>query len=185
MLRTIWRAASRPQPFFERLYEAPPNLARSSLAAVLSVSFALLALALAIITATDSTAYAPIILFVLSGGLVYWLLIWVLGGLVIIRPAALDIRGWELVAWSWVPVGVVALSLVPVIFMLPLVAIIAGLFGACLWHLALLNTALRVFAKRGRAAALLWYIGCVMVLPWLMFGGAYLGFWQAGYFTSP
>jgi hypothetical protein len=180
MIRTIWRAASRPQPFFEKLKEAPPNLLYSSLAAMLSVSFALVALAFAIIVATASTAYAPIVLGLLLAGLFYWLLIWALGGLVIIRPASLDIRGWEIVAWSWVPAGVVALSLIPVVFIQPLIAIFAGVFGVYIWHIGILSVALGVFAEKGRVRAMIWYIGCVMVLPWLMFGAVYFGFWATG-----
>lgn len=180
MIRTIWRAASRPQPFFEKLKDAPPNLIKSSLAAMLSVGFALIVLAVSIIMATDSTAYAPIVLFLLLGGLFNWLLVWALGGLVIIRPAFLDIRGWEIVAWSWVPAGVVALSLIPVVFIQPLIAIFAGVFGVYIWHIGILSVALGVFAEKGRVRAMVWYIGCVMVLPWIMFGAVYFGFWATG-----
>ncbi len=169
MLRDLWRAASRPLPFFTRLAQQEPNLPRVALAGLASAAFGLLASALALILATGSDAYLPLLLAVLSGGLLVWLLVAGLGGLVILRPAQLDLRAWELVGWSWAPAGILALSLLPALALAPLIALVLGYVGGLAWHLALLNSALTVFAPQGRRRSLLWYLVAVVLTPWGFF----------------
>lgn len=169
MLREHWRVASRPLPFFQRLADEEPRLLRAGLAGAASVIIALLVAALAILRLSDSDAYLPILLGVPLLGLVNWLLIWGFGGLVVMRPAQLDLRGWELAAWSWAPAGLLGLSLLPAVFLAPLPSLILGYAATLTWHIALLNSGLRVFAPQRRLRSMLWYLLAVVVLPWAFF----------------
>lgn len=173
MLRELWRAASRPARFFARLGERPADLPRAALAGASSVAVALLVAALALARASASDAYALLIGAVVLAGLFNWLLIAALGGLVIMRPTQLDLRAWEVVLWSWAPAGFVALSLLLAVWLAPLPGLVLGYVGTLAWHLAALSSALAALAPKQRPAALAWYLGVVVLLPWLLFAGLF------------
>jgi len=170
VIRTLWQAASRPEAFFGRLEPLEPRIPRAFLSALLSVLFGLVVASLVFARLTNSTGILPIVLFgILAGGLT-WLIIWALGGLVLLRPSRLDIRAWELCAWSWVPAGIMAFSLLPVAFFLPLPSLILGFLGTLGWHFTMLHTGLRVFAPDFVRPSLTFYIIFVLLLPLSLFG---------------
>ena len=174
MLRDIWTLASRPKAFFGALAEQNSNLPRSLMAAVLSMGIGTAIFLLAFTRMTASNAYAPIFALGIPAGLFLWLILWFIGGLIIIRPSGLDTRAWELTAWAWTVAGLVALSLLLVAIYLPFIAILLGLLAATIWHLLLLNTALKSFGSKNIFQTLLAYAFSVFVLPWLMFIVFYL-----------
>lgn len=164
-VRTLWQAASRPEAFFRRLEPHEPRLLSAFISALTSILFALIIASLVFTRLTNSTAALPIILFgVVVGGLT-WLLFWALGGLVLVRPAQLDLRAWELCAWTWVPAGIMTLSLLPVAFFFPVPSLVIGYFGTLGWHLGMLRAGLNVFAPENVRTSLTFYIIFVLLLP--------------------
>ena len=97
----------------------------------------------------------------------------------ILRPAQLDLRAWEIVAWSWVPAGPVALSLLGALLVAPLLALALGYALALGWHIALVHHGLGAFAPAQRRRSLALYLALVLLLPWgafaLLFGFSLLG----------
>lgn len=174
MIRTLWQAASRPEAFFKRLEPLEPQIPRAFLIALASVLFSLVVASLLFARLTNSTGILPILLFGLVAGGLTWLLSWALGGLVLLRPARLDIRAWELCAWSWVPAGIMAFSLLPVAFFAPLPSLIFGVLGTLGWQVTILATGLRVFTPEHARAGLTFYLIFVLLLPvglfaWLLY----------------
>lgn len=174
MIRTLWQAASRPEAFFTRLEPLEPRIPNAFLSALASTLFSLIIACLVFARLTSSTAILPILFFGMVVGGLTWLLIWALGGLTLLRPARLDIRAWELCAWCWVPAGIMAFSLLPVAFFLPLPSLLIGFLGTLGWHLAMLRTGLRVFAPDHVRPSLIFYIIFVFLLPlglfaWLLY----------------
>lgn len=122
-------------------------------------------LAAAVGRATSSDAWLPILLLVVPGLVLYSGALWLLGGLTLARSAAMDLRGWEIAAWAWVPTGFLALSLLPVVAVFPVTSLIVGLLGLPLWHLSIVRSGLRQFAERKPGRSLLLYALVVLAAP--------------------
>lgn len=163
-VRRIWRAASQPSEFFAAT-DAEPDLWSAAGPALLSVTLGALVLAAAIVRATSSDAWLPILLFVVPGLVLYSGALWLLGGLALARSAAMDLRGWEVAAWAWVPTGFLALSLLPVVAVFPVTSLIIGLLGLPLWHLSIVRAGLRQFAERKAGRTFLLYALVVLAAP--------------------
>ena len=174
MLKAIWKLASRPQAFFDALAQDMSRLPRALFAAVFSIAIASAVFLIAFIRMTASNAFTPIFALGIPAGLFLWLILWFIGGLIIVRPSGLDTRAWELTAWSWTVAGLVASSLLLAASYIPFIAILIGLLATTIWHLMLLNTALNSFGSKHVFQTLVAYAFSVFVLPWLMFIVFYL-----------
>jgi hypothetical protein len=168
-LRRSWRAASTPGDFFADLPDAP-RVASATIPALLSVAAGALILAWAIARATSSDAWLPILLLVVPGLLIYSATLWLLGGLVLSRAAELDLRGWEIAAWAWVPTGFLALSLLPVVAVFPVTSLMLGTLGLPVWHLTVVHAGLARFAPAGGRRALLLYALVILAAPLTVMG---------------
>jgi hypothetical protein len=163
-LRRSWRASAQPGEFFAGLPEEPrPGAAAGP--ALLSVALGALVLAMAIGRATQSDAWLPLVLFVVPGTVLYSAALWLLGGLTLARAAALDVRGWEIAAWAWVPTGFLGLSLLPVVGVFPVTGLTLGTLGLPVWHLAVVRAGLNRFQARRPGRALVYYSLVVLAAP--------------------
>lgn len=174
LVRDAWWAASAPMSFFRALHEAPAaQLPRALAAALVAVLLALAVLSLAFVRATGSDGVVLVWAFASAIALPYLAMVILLGGLVMVRPAGLDLRAWEIVAWSWVPAGPLALSLAPAAAVVPLPAALAGLAAFPFWHVVLVATGVRVFARQRARTALVLYLVAVFVVPALLLAVSY------------
>ena len=164
-LRSAWRAVSHPRAFFCSLEDRPALGAAIGTMAV-SAAIASLVLAVLILRATASDAVLPLLVGVPAAVLPYLAIVTMLGGLTLMRPAGLDLRAFEIVAWAWVPAGVLALSLLPIGLFAPLPTLLGGAFVLLpAWHLWLVFRGLEVHADRGLRSAFLFYVVAVFALP--------------------
>lgn len=168
-LRRAWAAAAAPGPFFAALPDTPAlGPAIASAAASLLVALAVLALVLA--RATESAALAPFLVATPAVVLPYVALISVLGSLLLMRPAGLDLRAFEIVAWSWVPSGFLAVSLLPVGWFAPWPTLGGSALMLPVWHLWLVWRGTEAHAVGGARTAWLLYLAAVFGLPLVLTG---------------
>lgn len=160
----LWRAAAHPEGFFASLPD-DPRLGAAARSALVSLTVGAVVLALAITRATASDAWLPILVFVVPGMIIYSATLWLVGGLTLARAAALDLRGWEIAGWAWVPTGFLALSLLPVVAVFPVTSLVIGTLGLPAWHLSVVAAGLKYFAGRRPRRALLFYALVVLALP--------------------
>lgn len=163
-LGRLWRSAAHPRDFFETLPD-DPRLGAAARAALFSLTIGAAVMALAIGRATASDAWLPIVVFVVPGMILYGATLWLVGGLTLARAAALDLRGWEIAGWAWVPSGFLALSLLPVVAVFPVTSLVVGTLGLPVWHLAIVAAGLEAFAGRRPRRALLFYALVVLAVP--------------------
>lgn len=175
MIRVMWRSASAPRPYFQNLAEQESAIAAGILCALSAFVTSTLLGALGFIIVTGSDAYLPVLAFALvtSAGLSFFF--WGLGALVIQRPANLDVRAWEIMGWSWSPLLLTSISLLPAILLVAIsrlpVSVIswlllpAGMIGAWLWHLRVLAAALHAFAPGQVTRSLVFYLIFIFALP--------------------
>jgi hypothetical protein len=162
----VWWASSAPHGFFAHL--AGRESARPVPALLTALAAALVAAAvaaLAFVRATGSDGYLLVLAFVAALGLPLLVLVSLLGGLILLGPGGLGARAWEVVGWGWAPAGVLAVSLLPVVAWVPVVATAAGVLAFPIWHLALVNGALAAFGVRPRIRVILAYALAVFLVP--------------------
>lgn len=164
-LHAVWRAVSHPRAFFEQL-DHRPRLASAFATMAVSAVLASLIAAEALLRATASNALLPFLIGIPVAALSYLAIVTVLGSLTLMRPAGLDLRAFEIVAWAWVPVGVLALSLLPIGLFYPWPSLLAGTFVLLPgWHLWMVWRGVEVHAERGARTAFLFYVLAVFALP--------------------
>jgi hypothetical protein len=165
LARLAWRAISHPRAFFARLDDRPQLALALAVMAVSALAGSLI-VALLALRATGSDAWAPALLGVPVAALVYLAVVTLLGGLTLMRPAGLDLRAFEIVAWAWVPTGALAASLLPIGLFAPWPTLLGGTLALLpAWHLWMIWRGLEVHAVRGRRAAFLFYVLAVFALP--------------------
>lgn len=163
--RTLWRAVSHPSAFFAELTERP-RLGSAFAAMAASALVAAVVAGVVAARATGSDAWLPFLVGVPAGVLPYLAVVTVLGGLTLMRPAALDLRAFEIVAWAWVPSGVLALSLLPIGWFAPWPTLLGGVLVLLpAWHLWIVFRGLETFASGGRRPAFVFYVVAVFALP--------------------
>jgi hypothetical protein len=166
LARDAWWACSAPLGFFGSIEaQGEPRPSRAALAAGLSVALALGVLSIAFVLATASDGLLIVYAAALALGMPAFALVLLLGGLVMVRPAALDVRAWEVAAWAWTPAGALALSLLPAVFVAPGVAALAGTVAFPVWHVVVLTSGLRVLAPTRLGAATASYLVAVLLVP--------------------
>jgi hypothetical protein len=174
LARDAWWACSAPAGFFRDVAARPaPQPLRSALAAALSVAAALGALSLAFVRGTASDGFLLVWALALALGLPSLAFVLILGGLVMVRPTALDVRAWEIAGWAWAPAGALALSLAPAVFVAPGVSALAGLLAFPVWHVVIVLAGLGVLAPTRRAAAAAFYLIAVFAVPTVLAGIAF------------
>lgn len=164
LLRRSWHAASRPRAFYESL-EGRTEIGAAATAALLAGAVGASALAVLLIRLTESSGWLPLVLGVPALALPYLALISLLGGLMLMRPAGLDLRAWEIVLWAWVPAGFLGLSLLPIGLVAPLPTLIGGSIMLPLWHLWLVWSGTERHAVAHARAAVALYVVAVFGLP--------------------
>ncbi len=174
LVRDAWWAASAPASFFRALHDSPePRVGRALLVALLSVLLALAVLSLAFVRATASDGWLLVWVVASAIGLPYLGMVLLLGGLVMVRPANLDVRAWEITAWSWAPAGALALSLAPAAYLAPLPTALVGLLAFPFWHVVVVINGVNVFAPARRVVATTVYLGAVFLVPSLVTAVSY------------
>lgn len=168
-LRRAWAAAAAPGPFFAALPDTPA-LGPAVLSAAASLLVAVAALALVLVRATDSAAFAPFLVATPVVVLPYVVLISVLGSLLLMRPAGLDLRAFEIVAWAWVPSGFLAVPLLPVGWFAPWPTLAGAALMLPVWHLWLVWRGTQAHAVGGARTAWLLYLVAVFALPLVLTG---------------
>lgn len=163
-LRRAWLAASHPRAFFDGLDERPA-LGPAAVAVAVSGVVGGLAAAVVAARATASDAWLPLLLAGPALVVPYLALLTLLGGLVLMRPAGLDLRAWEIAAWSWVPIGFLAASLTPIALVAPLPAALVAASLVPAWHLWLVWRGTRAHAVHGARGAVVLYGATVFVAP--------------------
>ncbi|MEX2542505.1 MAG: hypothetical protein WD314_11880 [Trueperaceae bacterium] len=163
-LGRAWRASAHPGDFFATLPD-DARLGAAARPALLSLTVGASVMAFAIGRATASDAWLPILLFVVPGMILYGATLWLVGGMTLARAAALDLRGWEIAGWAWVPTGFLALSLLPVAAVFPVTSLVVGTLGLPVWHLAVVAAGLKTFSGRRPGRALLFYALVVLAVP--------------------
>lgn len=164
-VRHAWRAVSHPQAFFASLDDRP-RLGRAIATMAVSALSASVVAGVVALRATGSDAWLPFVLGVPAATLPYLAVVTLLGGLTLMRPAALDLRAFEIVAWAWVPSGVLALSLLPIGWFAPWPTLLGGLLGLLpAWHLWIVFRGVEAFAAGGRRPAFVFYVVAVFALP--------------------
>lgn len=174
LVRDAWWAASAPASFFQALQQDPaPRLWRAVLAALLAVLLALAVLSLAFVRATASDGWLLVWLLACAIGVPYLAMVLLLGGLVMVRPANLDLRAWEIAGWAWVPAGALALSLAPATYFAPLPAAALGLLVFPFWHVVLVVNGVTAFAPTRRLITTVIYLVAVFLVPALVTAVSY------------
>ncbi|MBA2668332.1 MAG: hypothetical protein H0U69_15010 [Trueperaceae bacterium] len=169
LVRDAWRAASAPTRFFLALADAgEPRPLRAALAATLCVSAALGVLSLAFVRATGSDGVLLVWAASLAIALPVFSFVLLVGGLVMLRPAALDVRAWEVAGWAWTPAGALALSLLPAVVMAPGVSAVVGLVTFPIWHLIVVVRGVRALSPGRHVAASALYAIAVFGVPALL-----------------
>lgn len=169
LARDAWWAASAPTSFFRALHDAPQaRLGRAAAVALLSGLAAFAAAALAFVRATDSDGFVLAWGLLSAIGLPYLAMIVFVGGLVMVRSGQLDLRAWEIAAWSWAPAGVLAVSLTPAALFAPVPAALLGIAAFPFWHVVLVVHGVRVFAPSRLTGPLALYLVAVFVVPALL-----------------
>lgn len=166
---SAWAAASRPRAFFASLDDRP-EIGRAAAVAAASGLLGSLATAMLLIRATDSTGWLPLVLGLPALVLPYLALISLLGGLVLMRPAALDVRAWEIVGWSWLPAGFLGLTLLPIGLVAPVPTLVGGMLMLAPWHLWMVWSGTIVHARANERAAVILYAVTVFGLPLVLIG---------------
>ncbi len=166
-LRRLWSIVTGPYAFFASTDAREPIVLRALGAGAASAAVAYLIGGLGLARATDSDALG-LTLIVLALGLGYTGLTWFLGGIVLSRPARLELRAWEVTGWAWLPAGIIAVSLLPALFFAPLPALVVGVILFPVWHIWMIVAAARAFAPdRVRLSSLL-YVGAIFAFPALL-----------------
>ena len=171
MIYEMWRSASAPRAFFERLEPHDARILRALGVALFGYLFFALSLALAFIRSSGSNAYLPIFAFALAVGVGQLLFFWGLGGVVLQRPGALDVRAWEVAGWSWAPALFVGISMLPALLVVPTLGFVLSVPFLLVWHLATLRSGLQVFLERAVWRVVALYTALVIVLPLALFVG--------------
>ena len=162
--RDAWRAASHPRAFFTTLDDRPslrPPLAAAAVSALLGS----LVLGVIAARATGSDAWLPFLLGAPLLVLPYLAIVTLLGGLMLMRPAALDLRAFEIVGWAWTPTGLLALSVLPVGLFAPGPTLLGAAVLLPPWHLWVVWRGVEIHAAGGARSAFLLYIAAVFGLP--------------------
>lgn len=162
-LRRAWRAASAPRAFYADLPDRPA-LGTAAAAAAIAGLVGSVVLAAVAARATGS-APLPTLLVVPALALPYLALVTVLGGLVLMRPAALDLRAWEIAAWAWTPAGFLGLALLPIGLAAPAPTLFAASLMLPLWHLWLVWSGTSTHASGRPRLAVVLYAAAVFVAP--------------------
>ena len=174
LVRDAWWAASAPSSFFQALQRDPaPQPWRAVFAALLAVLLALAVLSLAFVRATASDGWLLVWLLACGIGVPYLAMVLLLGGLVMVRPANLDLRAWEIAGWAWVPAGALALSLAPAAYFAPLPAAALGLLVFPFWHVVLVVNGVTAFAPTRRLITTVIYLVAVFLVPALVTAVSY------------
>lgn len=166
-LREAWRIVSSPLAWFGASDAREPVVLRALGAALLAgaIGFGVGGFALSRATGSAPLAMTGV---VTAAGLGYLLLVWFLGGVVLSRPARLELRAWEVSAWSWLPAGFLGASLLPVVPIAPWPSLAVGVLAFPAWNLWIVVGALRALAPdRVRLAALI-YVGAIFAFPLLL-----------------
>ncbi len=161
----MWWAASSPGAWFGRLDADHPDLRPALLAALLSLVTGALGLGVAFLRATASDAVLPVLLAALGLGLLLAFPLLAAGSLLLQAFGRLDLRAWEVAAWSWTPAFWTSLSFLPAALLAPTVALPLGVLTAVVWHLVVLRAGTRVFMPKRRAVFLGFYVFMVFGLP--------------------
>ena len=175
MIASLWRTVSSPRRTFEQQQAHEPALLTSSLQMLASGVIGIVVFALAFARLTNSSLL-PVVALSLVLGVTNLLIIWALGGLTLIRPANLDLRAWDIAAQSWLPLGFIAVALLPVVFFFPLPAMLVGVLGAQVWHLLMIYSAMQVYAPDRLFFTTVLYVLIVQLLPVIMFSGIFMLF---------
>ena len=172
-LTSLWQVLTSPKRFFLGHTPRRSSLIRALVSAASSGTVGLLALGVALVRALGSSEVATIMVLVILGGLPYLALLWLLGGFVLMRPAALDLRAWEITAWAWTPAGLVGLLLSPLAWFVPLAGLVLGSVALPLWHLTVVNGALGAWSPARAQTALFWYLAAIFALPTALSAGLF------------
>lgn len=174
----MWRAASAPHPFFVNLDAEHPKLVRALGVALLSFEVGAVTLGVAFLRATGSNAYGPVLLVAVLLGVAQALSSVGVGGLLVQSLGRLDLRAYELVAWSWTSAFFTGVSLLPAAVLAPTLSAVVGLVMAVVWHLNLLRVGLEVAAGgRVKRTLLLYFVvayGAPLAVGLYIFLGAFL-----------
>jgi hypothetical protein len=168
LLRDAWWACSAPTSFFRHLDDEPARPLRAVAAAFVAVSLACGTLALAFVAATGSDGWWLVAAVTLALALPLVGMLGFLGGLVVVRPAGLALRSWEVVAWAYAPAGALALSLLPVALPFPAPSAAAWFLAFPVWHVVVLWAGLRTLGTGRPAVAMAWYVATLTVVPLLL-----------------
>lgn len=162
--RDVWRVASHPRAFFAAQGDRT-RLGAPIAAAGVSTLVGSWILGVVAARATGSDAWLPFLLGAPALTLPYLAIVTVLGGLMLMRPAALDLRAFEIVAWAWTPIGLLALSILPVGLLAPWPALAGAALLLPPWHLWVVWRGVEVHAAGGARTAFILYIVAVFGLP--------------------
>lgn len=162
--RRAWRAASLPGAFFAEL-DDEPRLGPALRAAFASGAIGAAAAGLLLARATGSDAWLPFVLMVPVVALPYLAIVTLLGALTLMRPAGMDLRAFEVIAWAWVPSGMLALSVLPIGWLVPWPALASAGLLLPPWHLWLVWRGTQVHAVANARVAFVLYVVAVFGLP--------------------
>jgi len=165
LFRSAWRAVSHPKSFFETLNDEP-RIGVAAALALASVTVGSILAALLLMRATGSDGWLPLLLGVPLLTVPYLAVICVLGGLVLMRPTGMDLRAFEIVAWAWLPSGLLAVTLLPIGLLAPWPTLLGGaLFLLPPWHMWIVWRGVEVHAENAPRMAFGLYVAAVFGLP--------------------
>ncbi len=118
----MWDVLLQPLRFFKTLAERKPNLVAPFFIVVASTVAASLGQVLLVrLLPSFVPGGLPVqLVFALLGGVVFGMLLWGIGGLIIRLLAGPDSRAWEVYGWASVPALLVGLVLVPLGALFPI-----------------------------------------------------------------
>ncbi|MEX2503179.1 MAG: hypothetical protein WD336_12445 [Trueperaceae bacterium] len=165
-VRRAWWAASTPGAFYASLDEEVRL--RSAIAVAASAALLGSVLAGLLLARASGSAPGPFLLTVPALALPYLLILGMLGSFVLMRPAELDLRAFEIVAWAWVPIGWLALAVAPIGLWAPGPSLAVAALLLPPWHLWMVWSGVVVHAGARPRAAVIGYGLTVFGLPLAM-----------------
>ena len=169
VLLTAWEATTQPTTLFGNHVVRRSTLIRTLTVSIISSTLGLIFFAMAISNLVGSGPTAIFSAVVVPIGLVYLILIWLIGGFIVMNTAYIGFAAWEIVALAWCPIGVIALLLSPLAWLLPGLGIIFFIILVSIWHLVIIHGALKALSPARTHPTVLLYLGTIFFLPTLLF----------------
>ena len=169
VLVTAWDATPQPAVLFNQHIARRSTLTKTLIVSVISSTLGVTFFAVAINNLFTSGPITVFSALAIPLGLVYLILIWLIGGFIIMNTAYIGLVAWEIVALAWIPIGFIALLFSPLAWLMPAPGILFFGIALSIWHLVIIHGAIKTLSPTKTRPTFLLYLGTVFFLPTSLF----------------